>query len=58
MSVSTPSPATDGVESTRAAVGLSEDSFGAHNESGCDRETGHNALENYLETKSVVTLLA
>jgi phenylacetaldehyde dehydrogenase len=32
--------------------------FGGYKESGWGREMGHNALENYLETKSVVTQLA
>ena len=32
--------------------------FGGYKESGWDREMGHNALDNYLETKSVVTQLA
>jgi phenylacetaldehyde dehydrogenase len=32
--------------------------FGGYMESGWGREMGHNALENYLETKSVVTQLA
>jgi len=32
--------------------------FGGYNESGWGREMGPNALENYLETKSVVTQLA
>jgi phenylacetaldehyde dehydrogenase len=31
--------------------------FGGYKESGWGREMGHNALENYLETKSVVTQL-
>ena len=32
--------------------------FGGYKESGWGREMGHNALDNYLETKSVVTQLA
>jgi phenylacetaldehyde dehydrogenase len=32
--------------------------FGGYKESGWGREMGHNALENYLETKSVVIQLA
>ncbi len=32
--------------------------FGGYKESGWGREMGHNALENYLENKSVVTQLA
>jgi phenylacetaldehyde dehydrogenase len=32
--------------------------FGGYKESGWGREMGHNALENHLETKSVVTQLA
>jgi phenylacetaldehyde dehydrogenase len=32
--------------------------FGGYKESGWGRQMGHNALENYLETKSVVTQLA
>jgi acyl-CoA reductase-like NAD-dependent aldehyde dehydrogenase len=32
--------------------------FGGYKESGWGREMGHNALANYLETKSVVTQLA
>jgi phenylacetaldehyde dehydrogenase len=32
--------------------------FGGYQESGWGREMGHNALDNYLETKSVVTQLA
>ena len=32
--------------------------FGSYKESGWGREMGHNALANYLETKSVVTQLA
>ena len=32
--------------------------FGGYKESGSGREMGRNALENYLETKSVVTQLA
>ena len=32
--------------------------FGGYKESGWGREMGHNALENYLETKSVATQLA
>jgi phenylacetaldehyde dehydrogenase len=32
--------------------------FGGYKESGWGREMGHNALENYLETKSVVAQLA
>ena len=31
--------------------------FGGYKESGWGREMGHNVLENYLETKSVVTAL-
>jgi phenylacetaldehyde dehydrogenase len=31
---------------------------GGYKESGWDPEMGHNALESYLETKSVVTQLA
>ena len=31
--------------------------FGGYKESGWGREMGHNALDNYLETKSVVTQL-
>ena len=58
MSVSAPSPATNGVASPRAPAGLPEDSFGTNNESGCGREMGRNALETYLETKSVVSRLA
>jgi acyl-CoA reductase-like NAD-dependent aldehyde dehydrogenase len=58
MSVSAPSPATHGVASRRAPAGLPEDSFGAYNESSCGREMGHNGLEKYFETKSVVTRLA
>ena len=58
MSVSAPSPATNCVASPRAPAGLPEDCFGAYNESSCRREMGHNALENHLETKSVVARLA
>jgi len=57
MSVSAPSPATNGVASPRAPTGLPEGSAGAY-ESSCGREMGHNGLEKYLETKSVVTRLA
>jgi phenylacetaldehyde dehydrogenase len=32
--------------------------FGSYKESGWGREMGHNAVANYLETKSVVTQLA
>jgi Aldehyde dehydrogenase family len=32
--------------------------FGGYKESGWGRQMGHNALQNYLETKSVVTQLA
>jgi len=32
--------------------------FGGYKESGWGREMGHNALDNYLETKSVVAQLA
>jgi len=32
--------------------------FGGYKESGWGLEMGHNALENYLETKSVVIQLA
>jgi len=32
--------------------------FGVTRKSGWGRGEGHNALENYLETKSVVTQLA
>jgi phenylacetaldehyde dehydrogenase len=32
--------------------------FGGYKESGWGREMGHNVLENYLETKSVITSLA
>jgi phenylacetaldehyde dehydrogenase len=32
--------------------------FGGYTESGWGREMGHNGVENYLETKSVVTQLA
>ena len=32
--------------------------FGGYKESGWGREMGHQVLENYLETKSVVTRLA
>jgi hypothetical protein len=32
--------------------------FGGYKESGWGREMGHNALDNYLETKSVVTQFA
>ena len=31
--------------------------FGGYKESGWGREMGHKVLENYLETKSVVTAL-
>ena len=31
--------------------------FGGYKESGWGREMGHSVLENYLETKSVVTSL-
>ena len=31
--------------------------FGGYKESGWGREMGHRVLENYLETKSVVTAL-
>lgn len=58
MSVSPPSPATNSVASARAAAGPPEDLFGADNESGCGGGMGHNAFENYLETKSVVIRLA
>jgi phenylacetaldehyde dehydrogenase len=32
--------------------------FGGYKESGWGREMGHQVLENYLETKSVITRLA
>jgi phenylacetaldehyde dehydrogenase len=32
--------------------------FGGYKESGWGREMGHHVLENYLETKSVITSLA
>lgn len=54
MWVSEASPATSGVAPTRVPAGLPEDSCGAYNESSCCRKTSHNALENYVQTTSVV----
>ena len=72
MSISTSNRMTNGADSSRAFAGLPAGlvwingysvfdaamSFGGYKESGWGREMGHNALDNYLETKSVVTQLA
>ncbi len=72
MSISTPHRVTNGAPPTSA--GLSQGlpqyvqdfysvfdaamPFGGLKESGWGREMGHNALDNYLQTKSGVTRLA
>lgn len=58
MFVSGPSPAASGVGHPAHRLACPGDSLGAYNASSCGREMVHNALENYLEIKPVVSRLA